>query len=485
MNRSAPAILRSYLLRMMFLPTVLVLLLAGGCQPPYGDSGLGKTGCRRCHQVKLDPNHDFRCSLCHRGVPGGWLKREAHKGLVLHPAGPGYARIFCKRCHEKAQSSAARSIHYTLNREIGIVWQAFFPEDTPPSILEIHGEENPQDERSLIRDLLARRCLRCHVYYQGDSYRGTRHGTGCAACHMDPGTSGHEFYKQPREQNCLSCHYANFIGWDYEGRFEKDYPEDFRAPLLRGKHIKRPFGVEWISMGPDLHKKAGMTCLDCHDKGPFHPGKNQQGPGKNLCLNCHVPDSRIIGHRSGDFSRVDCAACHAVWQGLDLGRDLMRLDRPDLEDWKFLAVQGSSEIEDLTDKWADSDEMPPENALTMADKITGTKYPGLWMAGFLQRRWGPVVLGECRDGTISVIRPMLDLAVSYVNEMEETVIDSLRPQSGGPSGNCQVSKIVYPPRIQLKPLPSPYLWLPCKPHTLGKADFFRTMFVQRFLLSNE
>ena len=469
---------------LLFFVCSLLLAALCGCEPPYGNSGLGKTGCARCHEVKLDASHSFKCTRCHLGRPKGYLEREAHQGLVARPAGPECSGIFCGGCHAGQEASARSAIHYTLKKEIGVTWQAFFPQDSPPEISGIKAAEKPGDRRSLLMDALARRCLRCHVYYQGDSYMKTRRGTGCAACHMNTRTRGHLIFKRPEEKNCLACHYSNFTGWDYEGRFEKDYPEDFRAPLQKGRHIPRPYGLEWISMQPDVHRKAGMTCLDCHGRQPFH-GKHEKGGMKRRasCVRCHVLDVRIIGHRPRDLPRAACETCHAVWSVLDLGRNLMRQDAPDLEDWKFLKVQGSSEIEAAIDKWADSETDPPAVSLTMTDKINGMRFPGLWFAGLEQRRWAPVVLGTNKKGMLSVIRPLLDLSISYVDSQGDVPFDSMTPDTAGSGAPSAVTKIIYPPLIQITPLPKPRLWLPYHPHTLGKADYSRTRAVQKFLTS--
>ncbi len=487
MNQPVPAYKNQYPVMNSLVPLLLTLacLLLPGCQPPFGDSGLGETGCKRCHRVRIDPKHDFSCGSCHNGNPTGWLKREAHQGLVAHPAGPDNSRAYCSGCHREAENSARHSMHYSMQREINLTWHAFFPGDKPPSVRELHGEDRPRDSRSLVRDLLARRCLRCHVYHEGDSYRGTVRGTGCAACHMDPGAGGHYIYRKPRVKNCLSCHYANFTGWDYQGRFEKDYPEDFRAPLKRGRHLPRAHGVEWISMQPDIHKKAGLTCLDCHRQAPFHPENVEKAGTGVLCTSCHDLDARVVGHRPQDLERARCGVCHAVWTALDIGRNLLRLDRPDMEEWKFLSVQGSSEIEKSINEWAGAAEIPPDFTFTMKDKITGKEFPGLWMAGFQQKRWGPVIIGECANGTLSVIRPLLDISISYVDRDEEIVFDSLPPEPGWTDRSGKVVGIVYPASIQTRPLPRPGLWLPYHPHTTGKADIFRTMFVQKFLLAHD
>ena len=384
------------------------------------------------------------------------------------PAHPDNMAGVCGRCHGQEVGAARSSRHFTLSGEIGTVWSGFFPGEQAPALLDLPVEEPPRTEKGLVSDLLRRRCLRCHVYYRGDNYRGTSRGTGCAACHLRIRTEGpwdHRFYKDVPDSRCLSCHYGNFVGWDYYGRFDTDFEDAFRAPFLEGEHIQRPYGMEWHDMTPDVHKLAGMGCTDCHCSGPCQG----QGPGTG-CLDCHlnekgsdtapIMNQRRIGHRQKDLDLVACAACHAVWAVQDRGRSLIRQDSPDYDDWSYLAVQGDSEIETTVKIYVDR---PYEDWTSpgMLDKISGRYRPGLWFECFTQRRWGPVELAEDSTGRLTVVRPIMDLSLSYVDSYGNVLFDKLRP-IGRNDG--------------LSPL-----WLPYSPHTTGSADTFRTIHVRSWL----
>ncbi len=293
-----------------------------------------------------------------------------------------------------------------------------------------------------------------------------RRGTGCAACHMRTTTSGpwdHRFYREVPDDRCLSCHYGNFVGWDYYGRFEADYEDEYRAPLFKGGHLKRIYGVEWQEMNPDVHKKLGYKCTACHTHGPC----SGSGAKTRICLSCHLNQAEIrkldeerIGHRPADRELVSCAACHALWAFVDRGRFLTRQDAPDLEFWEFLAVQGSSEVEKAVNGWGNAGQSQEEVGMT--DKFTGRFHPGLWFQGFYFRRWAPVVLGETAEGRFEVLRPLLELYLSYVDKDGEVVFENLTPE--GMDEN-------------------PWLgWTPYWPHTIGRADTFRTRQVERWLL---
>ena len=443
-------------------PCLFVLLVLYGCDVPVAGSPLGPKGCGRCHQVELDPAHRFKCTRCHRGNPRGRTMEDAHRGLVSMPASPWQMDSRCGGCHPKAVEAARKSLHYTLSGEIGQVWSRFFPGSPVPSPagLSAMDRRNPRAPEALVADLLVRRCLRCHVYYRGDDYRLVRRGTGCAACHMRFPVSGpwdHRFYREVPDHRCLSCHYGNFVGWDYYGRFEKDYEDEYRAPLRKGRHLERPYGLEWMDMTKDVHKRHGYTCTDCHRKGPC----SGQGTGAVSCLSCHSGrgpgpglDENVAGHRAQDVKKVSCAACHALWAFIDRGRFLTRQDAPDLEFWEYLACQGSSEVEGAVLGGMAS--MP-----AMTDKFTGRPGPGLWFQGFYFRRWAPVVLGETGDGRLEVLRPLLELYLSYVDAKGDVVFDNMVPE--GMDRDPWVG------------------WLPYVPHTIGKADTFRTLEVERWL----
>ena len=443
-----------------FTALCISILLLFGCTNPDVRSPFKKNGCTNCHEVKIDKAHDIECADCHRGEPYANNMHEAHRGLIKFPAHPDTAAETCGKCHQKEVEQASKDIHYTLSNEIGKVWQAFFPDSQVPAIKALPVETFPTDTPTLISDLLRRRCLRCHLFYEGDDYSGTKRGTGCAACHMrftENGPWDHKFYKKVPDSRCLSCHYGNFVGWDYYGRFETDYEEDYRAPLNKGRHLPRPYGLEFHEMTPDVHKQAGMTCSNCHKKGPCMVGPPaSKGLAESGCLECHaLPDtpgpnkkklSSRLGHTSQDFAKAACTSCHAIWSFRDEGRFLLRQDNPDMEDWYYLRTQGSSEIEKA---------VMGSGPAMMKDKINGEIRPGMWFQGFIRRRWAPVPIGKDAKGRFRVFRPIMNLYVSYLNEQEELLFDNMVPQK--------------------KDWPFKPGWMPYTPHTIGPADIFRSM----------
>lgn len=395
---------------------------------------------------------------------------SAHEGLIKRPAHPDFVKAICGKCHKKEIEQSNHDVHFTLSNEIGMVWSSFFPESEVPDLKSLPIETYPTDTPTLISDMLRRRCLRCHLFYEGDDYAGTKRGTGCAACHMrftENGPQDHKFYKKVPDSRCLSCHYGNFVGWDYYGRFETDYEEDYRAPLKEGRHLKRPYGLEYHEMTPDIHKQKNMACVDCHKKGPCSAKKSSfSGLDESGCLTCHPFAEEIeygiktlsqrIGHKKEDFALTACTPCHAVWSFRDEGRFLLRQDNPDMEDWYYLRTQGSSEIEKAV-----NGEGPP----MMRDKLDGAIRPGMWFQGFIRRRWAPVVIGKDEKGRFRVFRPILNMYVSYPNEQADILFNNMVPERN---------------EWPFKPG-----WMPYTPHTIGPADVFRTMQIGAYILKSQ
>lgn len=114
-------------------------------------------------------------------------------------------------------------------------------------------------------------CKNCHT----PSVTG-----GCAACHetADPGLGD-----EVNTSRCMGCH----------GR--------------QGAEVAQGFS--------DVHRDAGMGCMDCHSLGDVHGDGNvyqsQLDPGAidAKCENCHatVPDNSYHSVHGGN---MECAACH-------------------------------------------------------------------------------------------------------------------------------------------------------------------------------
>ena len=250
-------------------------------------------GCQGCHPaVLLDPSHELACTDCHGGNPEGTTQEQAHAGLIAQPAHPDQMQKFCGGCHARQVAQTASSLHFTVKNEVNVVRTAFGAQAPLASIVEIPIPEPIASPLDLADDLLRRRCLRCHVYSSGDGYPETMHGTGCAACHLAYGNgkmTSHAFSKSPADSQCLHCHYGNFVGADYHGRFEHDFNLEYRTPYRTDGTETRPYGVEFHQLTPDIHQQKGMACIDCHSGAELmgnHAGATRKGRAVT-CLSCH------------------------------------------------------------------------------------------------------------------------------------------------------------------------------------------------------
>jgi hypothetical protein len=469
-----------------FILLCSLIAMTNGCQddpapktkdvvhPPVTQNTL--TGCRRCHDLHPDKNHNFDCNNCHNGNPAGTNKEEAHQGLIAAPAHPNHMAASCGKCHAPEVSDVQKSLHFTLANEVNTVRQAFGAKNTLNSLTEIPIPNQLSEPLDIADDLLRRRCLRCHVYNDGDVYPETVRGTGCAACHLrytDGAIQEHTFIKSPDDQQCLHCHYGNHVGADYHGRFEHDFNWEYRTPYRTDNTYPRPYGVEFHQPAPDIHQQKDMACIDCHSGHQLMGNhSSKQKAEKISCRSCHdwqpgepLPLTNLSADKEGLMlttklgnrkllvpqlnhpahqtykDKAHCTVCHAQWTFNDQSTHLLRQDYLDYDPWTRLSVQGSFEVEDQLD--LDEYEVP-----FMGDKITDTPYLGLWFKGYDLRRWEQPLVGKDSDGKLQIFRPILDLYISVVDREENVVFDGVT-----------ISETAN-------------RYLPYTPHTIGKAGAF-------------
>jgi len=424
--------------------------------------------CLQCHAVELDEAHLFACSDCHEGDGTADDQEKAHAGLVARPAHPDRMDRYCGPCHRQTHD-LKKSRHFTLAGEVNLVRSALGSTERIAEPTEIPDAVNASTLQALGDDMLRRRCLRCHLYSNGDRYPETVRGTGCAACHLAYSKGklvSHRFVARPRDEECLHCHYANFVGADYYGRFEHDYNWEYRTPFQPEGFSLRPYGVEYHQLVPDVHQQAGMACIDCHGGAQLMgtKGGGKEDKGSVACTDCHRQkgeEVKVRTRRGGQDltapglknpaherygGKVGCAVCHAQWSFFDDGTHLLRLDVMDYSPWGDLTVQSSHEVELQLDE--DLYGSGGFDKPFMQDKFSGDNRLGLWLKGFGQRRWERQVTCTDDRGRLQVCRPELDLYLSYVNADEQTIFDSVPAPLGG------------------KRL------LPYVPHTTGKAGMY-------------
>lgn len=457
---------------------------------PVGHTIVQLKGCRGCHDMQLDALHDIACTECHKGNNESSDKDISHKSMVAMPAHPDNVMASCGKCHGSQVNDTLHSLHFTVKNEVNLVRSAFGAEEELESLTDIPMGESPATILGLSDDLLRRRCLRCHVYTSGDNYPATARGTGCASCHLsfyEGKLQSHAFLSTPGDQQCLQCHYGNRVGFDYYGRFEHDMNEEYRTPYTTTNDYFRPFGIEYHQLAPDVHQKQGMICVDCHG-GMELMGRVNVHPD---CASCHderkleqkIPVNMVkkttgtyiltsakdkkehvvplVKHPAHEKygQTVGCQVCHAQWTFNDKQTHLLRNDTDEYDDFSRLTVQGSFEVEQVLENNLDYDvdEIDPE----MSDKITGELLPGLWHKGYISRRWEDVQIGRDSSGKLQVVRPVLDLYLSWIDDEQNVRFDSepAKTKNGG--------------------------MLPYTPHTTGKAGLYYEERIKSFLRSEK
>lgn len=489
---SAYARLGSLVPRKFSAVLILAALLLCSCSDQKDEDLAGfnddSRACLNCHQVDLDKDHRLDCLNCHIVIEDATRLPDEHPLVSSSPAHPDLAATTCGTCHQDEVEKVASNRHYLLTGHITSIRKAFgaeaelFPDESQLSARPA-AHEQPESVSQLVDDLLARRCLRCHVYTPGDEFGAVSRGTGCAACHLsfDEGRlSSHRFDLAPADDRCLSCHYGNHVGFDYHGRFEHDLNEEYRTPYMVSIDDPRPFGVEYQRLSADVHQQAGLACIDCH--GANHVMAEGE---PLLCIDCHdynerekgppaltmegekvvfsssaagsrhvVPQLAHPAHsRYGD--RFSCQACHASWSFNDAPTHLVRIDHEEFDDFYKLSLDGSSEVLEIIASHIldDGDLLEPH----MSDKFTGVDIAGIWFRGFGERRWEQVLLGQDSEGVVTTIRPILDLRLSWIDEDEESRFDNLEPVDDFLRSR------------------------PYAPHTIGKAGLFYETRIRPFL----
>jgi hypothetical protein len=351
-------------------------------------------------------------------------------------------------------------------------------------------EIHPETPAMLVDDFLRRRCLRCHIHTKGPKGDGLYRATGCAACHVyyadegryegadpaiDRSRTGypvrHAFTTRIPNGQCLHCHNNNHVGADYEGLFEHDYSDDYRSPLVNGRHRPMVYGLDHHRLTRDIHAENGLWCIDCHTQrdvmGNGRVYSCQMEVPKRSCSDCHGgfggtppdiahdmiqkdsagllfvskdhgkehrlprfrPDS--TGHRIEAHARVRCSACHAQWSFQDYGMSVMREDRIHDYKWRDLSVQGDPYLQEKLKAYAES--MATAYPVSV-DRLSGQEREGIWSAGWRFRRWEPMPLGVDQAGRVAILRPLYQYLVSHVDRWGNVLLDSVAPERGDGSG---------------------------------------------------
>lgn len=437
--------------------------------------------CISCHDKEetatSGTGHFKNCTQCHQGNARSPDKQEAHRNLVANPANLIHAHKSCGQCHRKECDYFNHSLHATCSGIVGITQSVYGLKENShirreqADIRNIRSSSrSPLQFEQLLADLLNRRCSLCHPssllptpippsHPEMGEEKGpqtaalsTQSNRGCLVCHSSRQgdhksnthsslVQKHTFTKKVNDSRCLTCHQSPYIGAEYHGKFGKDTT----GPYLGG--------LEELSLQPDIHFQAGLWCIDCHSKeqimGDEVVRRDSSDGDYVQCGSCHIKDktttltlrgsglsipkpqylSNSPFHRYHPVTRVRCESCHAAWVPMEFGNHFLRLDLADYYRWRFLIPQGIESIDRIfrtnLDKHFDSWESPQS-----IDPLTGEMRPGVWLKSIDFKRFELILLGEDQSGAVSLLRPHIQLSLSYVNSSGQIIVDNKSVEGG-------------------------------------------------------
>lgn len=296
------------------------------------------------------------CSECHLGKPGAKEKDKAHKGMarLLVVSKKGFAAITSARRYPLEYGTNPMNRLYTVTGKDG-------KQVKDTSVAAISWHDKKVDTLSQDFDVMRKTCGACHrkefdefsrstmatngkqSQYKGwlDKDRGPHNcgpwfegnfksmqantllpmspdsnrinqracntcHVGCLDCHFnpqkknpaDPSIGPHTFVKTPPPESCYGSGRASVC---HAG------PEDRRRGAgYFGGSFSFPEGNE-----PDVHLKAKVGCLDCHESTKGNPSIGHgmvRRQAQDSCQRCHA--ETVKTHAISLHKNLSCEACH-------------------------------------------------------------------------------------------------------------------------------------------------------------------------------
>ncbi len=272
--------------------------------------------CLLCHQGMkgFSPSHDpdaIGCVSCHLGNPFVPDKDQAHAGMLYVPGNLDNASRSCGtlHCHPEITDRIHTSLMTTMSGIISVDRFVFNELELPEGHFNIEDiAHSPADQH------LRNMCARCHLgnpkTEPGPVTQESR-GGGCNACHLNYSDAANaelqKYYGMDMpdsslwsghpsldlnisNDHCFGCHSrsgrisTSFEGW-HETQIDKDevHPSDTIRILADGRVFR--------FMAEDVHHKAGMLCIDCHDSyelmGDGTLYMHEEDQVKISCEDCH------------------------------------------------------------------------------------------------------------------------------------------------------------------------------------------------------
>ncbi len=293
------------------------------------------------------------CASCHLGNPLAFGKARAHEGLEREPGALSTVSHTCGQegCHPR---ELARVLSSPMTRASGIVavdrW--VFGEIPSPDSAETIGDVLAAPRPTSAQSHLRKLCAGCHLgtrrANRDDAIPGN--GSGCAACHAplrkngDPPRPHPPVDSRVSDDRCLGCHSrSGRISLSYAGLAEVE-PRQLRpghSPCASAAalHDGRPA----CRVEPDVHRAAGMSCVDCH----VHSELMGDGIARNheeeqteiSCQTCHGP----VSGANATWASVDDPITGAVLRIRGQSRpasEPVRLGRRGTPLWNLRPSQG-------------------------------------------------------------------------------------------------------------------------------------------------
>ena len=422
--------------------------------------------CTNCH-VTFESSCGLQCTDCHNSSKADYIpsiQNGIHPAVIQNPSDERWWNEKCLSCHKMQINAFKETTHYSAANIIGqtrYLWgktDDISCESDEWKTLISENAAKGHSPAQLIDNLLAKKCLSCHFASDAkNESTGKKRNSGCAACHipLDQNSGkplfGHKMQKAISDTVCLTCHNGNHVGADYYGYFEQDYHTDYSMPY----GSKPIFGAYQYRLSSDVHQQAGLNCTDCHRSvktaghkysalsceqchGGFNQTENTQAKKFN---------KEIIAHKKF-HKNISCSACHAQWSYQDYGLHLFLDESNSYDMWANTVVQGDYQVTLFLNRVLsmEEDKRPfAESANRLSAKIS----PGIWYKGWTFRRWEEPVLGINENGKYSIIRPLYQYFITYVDSNENVWLDSKIPQKkDGTKG---------------------WAWDSYSPHTIGKS----------------
>jgi len=212
------------------------------------------------------------CPSCHGGNEKDRSKEGAHKNMVSDPLSVDGGKSVCGECHSEIVDRHLTSLHYTNQGRKDVFFSRLSKDEST---------------RKVAKECWNNRgCVDCHATC------GTCHIVSSRLPWVSSGpkglVSGHEFVRndsnETQAKTCYNCHRSLAVG-------------GFSST--------------------DVHYKAGMNCVSCHNEKEMHgDGTHQKtminsGVVTTECKKCH---ETLTGqwHSETHLNSTMCQACHSV-----------------------------------------------------------------------------------------------------------------------------------------------------------------------------